>query len=88
MRKTLLLLLAMLLGMTLSAQQVFRTSSFSIELDQKAQVVKMTDIRNDVNYVPAGKPGYLVRVKSAGKELVPSGMKVQKNILRSLSKAG
>ena len=81
MRKTLLLLPAMLLGMTLSAQQVFRTSSLSIELDHKAQVVKMTDVRNNVDYVPAGKPGYLARVKSAGKELVPSGMKIQKNTL-------
>jgi hypothetical protein len=52
-----------------------------MEINQQAQVIKMSDIKSNVDYVPVGKPGYLVRVKSSGKEMVPSDMKIQKNIL-------
>ncbi len=72
---------ALYAGFMLQAQQVFRTSSLMMELNQQSQVIKLNDIKRNVDYVPAGQPGYLVRVKSSGKELVPSGMKIQKNLL-------
>jgi hypothetical protein len=63
------------------AQQIFKTDRFQMEINSKCEVVQMTDLATRINYVPEANHGYLVRVKSVGKEIVPMGLKVQKNIL-------
>ncbi len=79
-RASLFALLAIFLGGTLPAQHVYRTTGFSLEINGKGQVIVMNDLKNQINYVPAGNPGYLVRIKSNGKDLAPSSVKVQKNL--------
>jgi hypothetical protein len=80
-RASLFALLAIFLGGTLPAQHVYHTAGFGLEINSQGQVTGMTDLKNKINYVPSGNPGYLVRIKSNGKDLAPSSVKVQKNLL-------
>jgi hypothetical protein len=80
-RASFITILAITLCSTLPAQHVYRTTSFSLEINGQGQVVGMTDLKNQVNYVPTGNPGYLVRIKNNGKDLAPLSVKVQKNLL-------
>jgi hypothetical protein len=62
-------LMGLCLAATLSAQHVYRTTGFSLEINGEGQVVGISDMNNQVNYVPNGNPGYLVRIRSNGKDL-------------------
>ena len=69
----------------LNAQVVYQTASFLLEINSKSEVVKLVDRQNNVNYVPADHPGYLVRVKTTSrKELAPINLQADKNLLHIL----
>lgn len=76
-----LLLIGLGLSLSVSAQHVFKTGSFLMEINPRSEVVQLVDLKNNKNYVPEGNPGYLVRVKSFGKDLVAKEIKARKNLL-------
>ena len=67
---------------SLGAQTVLRTSTLELELSAKGEVVRLVSLKSGVNYAPAGSPGFLLRIKSAGRELVPRDVSLRKDILR------
>lgn len=80
--KNALVCLSLLFCSSLVAQTTFQTPDFQLTLDARAQVTALVDTKNNVNYVPQGQPGHLVRVRTTAKqELAPGAMKVQKNTL-------
>lgn len=87
MKKIGTVILALALCSTARAQHVFKTPRLLMELDPGARIVKLVDLKTRKNYVPDGKPGSLIRVKTDGKELSPSALTVSKNVL-SLTFAG
>ena len=87
MRRTILVLIVICLGSAVIAQQALKTSALQLQINSKSEITQLIDLKNNRDYVPEGKPGYLVRVKRAGKELVAEKMKVIKNMFTSPSKA-
>jgi hypothetical protein len=84
MRKVVFLVFAICLGGTVLAQQVFKTTSFQMQIGPKSEIIQLMDLKSKiskVNYVPEGKPGYLIRVKSKGKDLAPLEMEVKGSFL-------
>jgi hypothetical protein len=81
MNKILTLVTAICLGSAVNAQQTYKTPEFQMQIGPKAEVTQLLDVKSNRNYVPDGKPGYLVRVKSMGKELAPARMTVKNNLL-------
>jgi hypothetical protein len=80
LKNSLITLLVLSLCGSLSAQHMFKTAGFGMEISSKGQVISLTDRKNEVNYVPTGNAGYLIRIKSNGKELVPMSVRVQKSV--------
>ncbi len=74
----------LLLGLGLvsgaAAQNVLETSGLRLEVDGRGAIVKLVDPRSGRDHAPAGRPGYLVRVKSGGRELEPTGLRASKDI--------
>ncbi len=69
----------LLLGLGLvsrtAAQNVLETAGLRLEVDGRGAIVKLVDPRSGRDHAPAGRPGYLVRVKSGGRELEPTGLR-------------
>ena len=86
MKKSIGTILCVIMGLSLAgklpAQHVFKTAGFSMEINDRSQVVGLTDLKNKINYIPEGKPGYLVRIKSGGRELAPLAAKFQKDLIQ------
>ena len=74
----------LLLGLGLvsgaAAQNVLETAGLRLEVDGRGAIVKLVDPRSGRDHAPAGRPGYLVRVKSGGRELEPTGLRAGKDI--------
>ena len=79
--KIFLIFFGLCLGIDINAQLIFKTGSFLMEVNENSEIIKLLDLKNNVNYVPEIHPGYLVRVKSSGKDLAPLHVKVKKNML-------
>lgn len=59
----------------LHAQVIYQINGFLLEINAKAEMVKLVDRHNNVHYVPADHAGYLARVKTTSKkELAPIKM--------------
>jgi hypothetical protein len=74
-------LLVLGLCSTAQAQHLFKTKSFLMEIASSSQVVELVDLNSRKNYVPEGRAGYLVRIRTEGKELAASSLTVQKDVL-------
>ena len=81
MKKIIYLLSGLCLSFTLSAQHIFKTGNFLMEINSKSEIVKLIDLKTRINYAPEGNPGYLIRIKSQGKDMTPTSMKAKKNLL-------
>jgi hypothetical protein len=79
--RVVLLFLVLCAGASLNAQQVLKTSRLEMDLDARGRIVKLADLKDGRDYAPAGEPGHLARVKSEGRELVPTGMTVREDVL-------
>jgi hypothetical protein len=77
-----------LLGGTLLGQVSLKTGNLLMEISQTGEIVKLVDIGSGINYVPGGKPGYLLRVKSAGKEVNPSSARIRNKIIQLTFEGG
>ena len=67
-------------NMSLQAQFSQRASSFYLELNDKGQIICLTDLEKNVNY-SAGEPAYLVGIKVGGEVLNPVSLKIRKDLL-------
>ncbi|MBL7825500.1 MAG: hypothetical protein JNJ57_02640, partial [Saprospiraceae bacterium] len=77
------------LAAQLSAQTTFRTSTLELELDARAQVVRLTDPKTGINFAVPSNPGNLIRIRNINKqELAPLSVKAQKNTLRMSFEGG
>ena len=81
MKRLVFSLLGICLSFNMNAQHVFKTMSFEMELNSRSEIVKMIDLKSNSNYVPQGHPGYLIRVKSDGKDLTPKEFKKKDDML-------
>ena len=88
MKKMIFLFFGLCLYININAQLVFKTGSFLMEVNANSEIVKLLDLKDNINYAPGLHPGYLVRVKSSGKDLAPLQMNVKKNILYFTFEAG
>ncbi|MBN2206265.1 MAG: hypothetical protein JW742_02570 [Candidatus Aminicenantes bacterium] len=68
-------------GASLDAQHVLRTSRLKMGLNARGEIVRLADAKDGRDHAPAGEPGYLVRVKSGGRELRPTGMTAGTGVL-------
>lgn len=70
------------LGLAASAPPAFRTARLEMALGPRGEIVRLADPMTQRNYAPDGPPGYLLRVKDIdGRELVPSSVRVKKDLL-------
>ncbi len=82
MKRISLLVLVFLIFHNLSAQVEFKSAGLLVGINQKAELVRLVNSSTGTNYLPAGKPGYLVRVKNTDKQiLLPTGFKLRKDVL-------
>lgn len=54
-----------------------QTDHLRLELGEKGEVTGLINRHNNVNHVPDGQPGVLLRIRSAGQDLTPSNLSVQ-----------
>lgn len=80
-KRLLLFLIGLVLTTTISAQLALKTKSFSMEISPKGEILKMVDAGSGMNYVPNGRPGQLLRIKSANQEINPQAVKVRGKLL-------
>jgi len=78
--KKILYVIFLLASQLIYGQHLFKTTSFGMEINSQGQVVAMTDVKSNMNYVPSSNPGYLVRIKSSGKEFVPVSLKFRNDL--------
>jgi hypothetical protein len=76
---------AVLFGLSLSAgagaQQAFQTARFEMEINARGEIARLVDLEARRDYAPAGDPGYLVRVRCGGVDLVPTGVRSRDGLL-------
>lgn len=72
-------LLALCARAPLGAQLVLRTSGLEVGLGGRGEIVRLADPRSGTDYAPEGRPGYLVRVRSGGREIEPSALQPGKS---------
>ena len=65
----------------MQSQNLFKTTTFRMEINSQGQVVSMTDVKSNMNYVPSSNPGYLARIKSSGMEMTPKSVKVKNGMI-------
>ena len=54
-------------------QTAMKTSSLRLELGPRGEIVKLVDLKSGKDYVPEGRPGSLVRIRTGdGREIRPS----------------
>jgi len=58
-----------------AAQTVLETSGLRVEVDGRGAIMKLVNRRTNSDYAVPGRPGFLVRVKAAGRELEPTGLR-------------
>lgn len=88
MRKMVIIVLAICLGGTVIGQQVLKTTAFQMQIGPKSEIIRLLDVKNNINYAPQGQPGYLIRVKSSGMDLLPLEVKVKSNMLSFIFDGG
>ena len=81
MKILILILLEIVLGFSISAQHIYKTTNFLMELNSSSEISKMVDLKANQNYAPEENRGYLIRVKSAGIELTPKKMERKDDML-------
>ena len=81
MKKISLLLTVMLLPATISitAQKTISTNGLTISFNKR---LKITELKGDKNYLAPGQEGYLLRVKTGDKILVPKSARWRENVIR------
>jgi hypothetical protein len=83
-RKSLVGAVMGLLCLTAAArgQQAFKTAGFELAIGGRGEILRLADLKGQRNYAPAGRPGYLVRVRNVdGAELLPLGVRAAKGRL-------
>jgi len=65
----------------LCGQYTFKSAVFRMDINSRGQVIGMTDLKSNMNYVPSSDPGYLARIKSSGVEMVPRSVQVKSGII-------
>lgn len=63
----------------LGAQLDLKTSGLEMDLGGRGEVVRLADPRSGTNYAPQARPGFLVRVKSGGREIEPAALRPGKS---------
>ena len=74
MKRTGAVLFGLCLSVGAGAQQVFKTARFAMELNARGEIAGLVDLEARRDYAPPGDPGYLVRVRSGGVDLLPKGV--------------
>jgi hypothetical protein len=72
MKSILLTVAGIFLAVSLYGQANLKAGGLQMEIGPKAEIIKLVDTGSGVNYVPDGKPGQLIRLKSGGRELNPN----------------
>jgi hypothetical protein len=71
------------------AQTAIKTAAFQVEVGPRGEIVRLLDLKSRKNYVPEGRPGSLVRVRTSdGRELAPTAVTGRKNTLAAAFEGG
>jgi len=72
-----------------SGQTALKTSAFELEIGPRGEIVKLLDVKSGKNYVPEGRPGSLVRIRTGdGREIPPQRVAAGKNGLTAAFEGG